>query len=313
MRFGDPREVKNSVIHDPRMEYERLSSDDWSSGMVHQKYEAGISAYPVLHYGEDKVVFEAPVGLDVFAGQAKGFLFDRLLNQEIYVFKADKLSKAGTDGEPLIIDNTIEDVQRIKHRNIYLGQEIWDEKEKKATLIQYKNIFDFIRPYDIKFEYENSYEKFFDYDKHTTIDKLLPPEEVKKKYQAEFDRLKQIFPTEEHRKVIDEQITDYDEELEYYKERYKKKQADSMPFSQEQIDESTFIREFSQDIDSEELIWHMDREDRTVTILESSGWEFQMDNELPKILKEGDVLFIPKYTYHRVIKGSGKLIVEIKE
>ena len=86
-----------------------------------------------------------------------------------------------------------------------------------------------------------------------------------------------------------------------------------MPFSQEQIDESTFIREFSQDIDSEELIWHMDREDRTVTILESSGWEFQVDNELPKILKEGDVLFIPKYTYHRVIKGSGKLIVEIKE
>ena len=86
-----------------------------------------------------------------------------------------------------------------------------------------------------------------------------------------------------------------------------------MPFSQEQIDDSTFIREFSQDVDSEELIWHMDRKDRTVTILESSGWEFQMDNELPKILKEGDVLFIPKYTYHRVIKGNGKLIVEIKE
>jgi hypothetical protein len=86
-----------------------------------------------------------------------------------------------------------------------------------------------------------------------------------------------------------------------------------MPFSQEQIDESTFIREFSQNINSEELIWHMDRKDRTVTILESNGWEFQKDNELPKILKEGDVLFIPKYTYHRVIKGSGKLIVEIKE
>ena len=321
LRFGDPREVKNSVIHDPRMEYERLSSDDWSSGRVHQKYEAGISAYPVLHYGEDKVVFRAPVGLDTFAGQARGFLFDRLLNQEIYVFKADKLSKTGTDGEPLIIDNTIEDVQRIKHRNIYLGEEIWDEKGEKVTLRQYGNIFDLIRPYDIKFEYENSYEKFFDYDKHTTFEKLLPPEEVKKKYQAEFDKLEQIFTAEGHEDVIKEQRILYDEELEYYREHYEKKQkeylekkqADNMPFSQEQIDESTFIREFSQDIDSEELIWHMDRKDRTVTILESSGWEFQMDNELPKILKEGDVLFIPKYIYHRVIKGSGKLIVEIKE
>lgn len=307
LRFGDPREVKNSVIHDPRMEYERLSSDDWASGRVHQKYEAGISAYPVLHYSEDKVVFRAPVGLDTFAGQAKGFLFDRLLNQDIYVFKADKLSKTGTDGEPLIIDDTIEDVQRIEHRNIYLGQIVWDGE--KDTLRQYKNIFDLIRPFDIADKYDNDYEKFFE----SPTEKLLPPEEIKRKYQAEFDRLKQIFTTDEHRHAIEKQRTLYDEALEDYRKYYEKKQADSMPFSQEQIDESTFIREFSQDIDGEELIWHMDREDRTVTILESNGWEFQMDNELPKILKEGDVLFIPKYTYHRVIKGSGKLIVEIKE
>ena len=70
LRFGDPREVKNSVIHDSEVGKERLSSDDWARGRVHQKYEAGISAYPVLDYGEDKVVFRAPVGLDTFAGQA---------------------------------------------------------------------------------------------------------------------------------------------------------------------------------------------------------------------------------------------------
>ena len=297
LRFGDPREVKHSVIHDPRAGYERLSSDDWSSGRVHQKYEAGISAYPVLEYSEDKVVFRAPVGLDAFAGQARGFLFDRLLNQDIYVFKAEKLSKTGTDGEPLIIDNTIEDIQRIGHRNIYLGQIVWDGE--KHTLRQYKNIFDLIRPFDITDKYDNSYEE---------LDELTPEE-----LETKFNRLRQVFTTDKQQEAINTSESYYVEDRPDYKDYLEKKQADNMPFSQEQIDDSTFIREFNQDIDSEELIWHMDRKDRIVTILESSGWEFQMDNELPKILKEGDVLFIPKYTYHRVIKGSGKLIVEIKE
>jgi quercetin dioxygenase-like cupin family protein len=38
-----------------------------------------------------------------------------------------------------------------------------------------------------------------------------------------------------------------------------------------------------------------------------------MDNQLPKILSEGDTLFIPKGVYHRVIKGNGKLVILIKE
>ena len=297
LRFGDPREVKNSVIHDPRAGYERLSPEDWASGRVHQRYEAGISAYPVLHYGEDEVVFKAPVGRHAFALQAKNFLFDRLLNQSIYVFKADKLSKTGTDGEPLIIDRTIEGVQEIKHRNIYLGEVVWDGE--RHTLRQYQNIFDLIPAYDIAFEYQNRYEE---------LDELSPEE-----LETKFNRLRQVFTTDKQQEAINRSESDYAEDRPDYKDYLEKKQADSMPFSQEQIDESTFIREFSQNINSEELIWHMDRKDRTVTILESNGWEFQTDNELPKILKEGDVLFIPKYTYHRVIKGSGKLIVEIKE
>jgi hypothetical protein len=38
-----------------------------------------------------------------------------------------------------------------------------------------------------------------------------------------------------------------------------------------------------------------------------------MDNELPKNIKKGDKIFIPKETYHRVIKGNTKLVVEIKK
>ena len=87
----------------------------------------------------------------------------------------------------------------------------------------------------------------------------------------------------------------------------------NFPFTEQQIAESTFLREFKQDVDSEELIWHMDREDRVVTIVESDGWEFQMDNELPRVMCEGDKIYIPKYTYHRIIKGRGDLVVEIEK
>jgi hypothetical protein len=72
-------------------------------------------------------------------------------------------------------------------------------------------------------------------------------------------------------------------------------------------------RTFNEKIDSEELKWHFDDNDRKVKIIESNGWQFQMDNDIPKKLKKGDTLFIPKGTYHRVIKGNGDLVVEIKE
>ena len=71
------------------------------------------------------------------------------------------------------------------------------------------------------------------------------------------------------------------------------------------------VRTFSQDIDEEELVWHRDIQDRQVTILEETDWQFQFDNELPQVLK--DVIFIPKNTYHRLIKGTGKLNIQIEE
>lgn len=73
------------------------------------------------------------------------------------------------------------------------------------------------------------------------------------------------------------------------------------------------IREFSENVDKGELIWHRDREDRTITILESKGWKLQMDNTLPVVLEEGKSYNIPKNTYHRIIKGEGKLILELEK
>jgi quercetin dioxygenase-like cupin family protein len=73
------------------------------------------------------------------------------------------------------------------------------------------------------------------------------------------------------------------------------------------------LREFKIDIDSNELVWHKDEKDRHITILKGEGWQFQKDNELPLLLKEGDIIFIPKETYHRIIKGSSNLLINIKE
>jgi hypothetical protein len=70
-------------------------------------------------------------------------------------------------------------------------------------------------------------------------------------------------------------------------------------------------RKFTQDTSEEELVWHRDQNDREVEILGPTDWLFQFDNELPQPLKQK--LFIPRETYHRLIKGTGNLGVRIKE
>ena len=85
------------------------------------------------------------------------------------------------------------------------------------------------------------------------------------------------------------------------------------PYNEVSEGNNTYIREFSVDTDSSELVWHRDKEDREVTILEGSGWKFQYDNELPFELNEGDTINIKKLEYHRIIKGSSDLIIKIEE
>lgn len=87
---------------------------------------------------------------------------------------------------------------------------------------------------------------------------------------------------------------------------------DDFPFKQIKLKENIVRRTFTMDVDPSELVWHMDREDRVVKVLEGASWYLQLDNELPKRLIEGKEYYIPKMTYHRVIKGTTDLIVEIQ-
>jgi quercetin dioxygenase-like cupin family protein len=82
---------------------------------------------------------------------------------------------------------------------------------------------------------------------------------------------------------------------------------------QEEINDLVITRVFNEDVESDELVWHRDRNDRIVEILESDGWYFQFEDQLPIEMKKGDVLNIPKESYHRIIKGSNDLIVKIYE
>ena len=82
-----------------------------------------------------------------------------------------------------------------------------------------------------------------------------------------------------------------------------------LPFQENKIGDNVFIREFSQDTDSGELMWHRDREDRIVEAIEETDWMVQLDNELPKKI-EGEVL-IPMGAYHRLIKGTGDLKIRL--
>jgi hypothetical protein len=82
-----------------------------------------------------------------------------------------------------------------------------------------------------------------------------------------------------------------------------------IPYTDIEITDKYIIREFNENIDPIELLWHRDNEDRTVEILGETDWKLQLDNELPTSLNES--IFIPRHHWHRVIKGNGNLKLKI--
>lgn len=73
------------------------------------------------------------------------------------------------------------------------------------------------------------------------------------------------------------------------------------------------IRTFPDTVWEEDLVWHRDRNDRHIFIISGEGWKLQFDNELPFELLRWNTYFIPKNTFHRVIKGTGDLVIDITE
>ena len=67
--------------------------------------------------------------------------------------------------------------------------------------------------------------------------------------------------------------------------------------------EDADIREFDPLRSDDEFVWHRDREDREIEILDGEGWQFQLRDCVPWLLKKGMVFDVKKGEYHRLIKG----------
>jgi len=83
----------------------------------------------------------------------------------------------------------------------------------------------------------------------------------------------------------------------------------SHPYTDLEITNEYIIREFDENIDPVELLWHRDDEDRTIEIIENTNWQIQLEDQLPTSLNKP--IFIPRHTWHRAIKGNGKLRLKI--
>ena len=81
------------------------------------------------------------------------------------------------------------------------------------------------------------------------------------------------------------------------------------PYTDIEVTDEYIIREFDENIDPIELMWHRDNESRTLEIIGETDWKIQLDNKLPILLENH--IFIPKHEYHRVTKGTKTLKLKI--
>ena len=73
--------------------------------------------------------------------------------------------------------------------------------------------------------------------------------------------------------------------------------------------DGTTSRLFSASTKPEALKWHMDDEDRIITALDKTNWQFQFEDQLPVPLDRP--IFIKRHQWHRLIKGDGSLMISI--
>lgn len=85
------------------------------------------------------------------------------------------------------------------------------------------------------------------------------------------------------------------------------------PFVEFETDDNTIMRMFDPLAPDHLYKWHRDSEKRKITpIGKTEGWKFQYDNELPQDFQLGKSLIVEKGVWHRLIKGSDKLVLKIE-
>ena len=97
--------------------------------------------------------------------------------------------------------------------------------------------------------------------------------------------------------------------MQNYSDSNQASQDSGKPYIDLEVTDEYILRQFSENVDPIELLWHRDDEDRTVEIVGETDWSLQLDNSLPTSLQER--IFIPRHQWHRVIKGTGVLTLKI--
>lgn len=85
------------------------------------------------------------------------------------------------------------------------------------------------------------------------------------------------------------------------------------PYRETRLSKDSMIREFSWDVSTDELEWHMDRRDREVEVVTGRGWRLQLQEGLPFDMVPGCRYKIPKNSWHRVLRGDETLRILIHE
>lgn len=85
------------------------------------------------------------------------------------------------------------------------------------------------------------------------------------------------------------------------------------PYNDSEKKSGSFTRIFSEDVDELELIWHRDRKNRTIQLLEGTDWKLQFDDCLPMKLEKNKFYYIEKDRFHRLWRGKGNLKIRITE
>lgn len=84
--------------------------------------------------------------------------------------------------------------------------------------------------------------------------------------------------------------------------------VESLPFIDVLIEEKNnyklSIRYFDENVSQNQLNWHKDKENRSISILKGNNVYLQIENDLPFKLEKNKNYFILKNTWHRVIKKS---------
>ena len=88
---------------------------------------------------------------------------------------------------------------------------------------------------------------------------------------------------------------------------------EGIPYYETKLTTNTITREFPASVNPNWLKWHMDDEDRNILVINETDWKFQMDNEFPIDLNSGMRFSISAGVYHRIIKGSTDLLIEVEK